>query len=182
MAIHQIRLAGPWELLSGTILPEVMDVPGTADQVAGDRGARTRCQLPFATSVLSTSEQNFPAGVKLCRGFHQPAGLSETTEVSLIFVVNYTPIRTFLNDGILEPTEMAVELSVSPNQVTSDSDSTSSELWYCVRAKVTPLLRPFNRLIVELDVDVADRPPRKLHSVTLQIHELQPGRSSLTGQ
>lgn len=180
MAIHQIRLAGPWELLSGADVPEVTDVAGNMHQVPGTRGVPHRCQLPFDASFFSSTTQNLTAKAVLCRGFHTPTGLSESTEVSLIFVVNYAPIRTFLNNLMLEPTEMVVELLEPPDHATSESDRTPSEHWYRIRASVTPLLKPFNQLIVELNV--ADQLPKKLNSVTLQIQEFQPGRSSLTKQ
>ena len=167
MSVHQIRLAGPWELLSVSDRAEKTDVPGTVCHLPQNRGRRNRCQLPFDTSAFSSMVKNFPGRATLCRSFHQPAGLTEFTEVSLIFVVNHTPIRTFLNDRILEPAEMAIEISAAPDWAMPSSESTPAELWYRVCATITPLLKSFNRLIVELVIDGADRVPQKLKSVTI---------------
>ena len=81
MSIHNIRLAGPWEL--------------------HQQGSEaTRVQLPFELQTTDNTCQ-------LIRNFHRPSGLTDECQVHIVATTSITPLTVLVNGKLVEPSAVS---------------------------------------------------------------------------
>lgn len=122
MSIHQIRLAGPWELLSD----EDMAAPqGSPPQIRqSPHRSPARCQLPYDAEVAEPPSSATEGRVILCRRFHKPAGLGADTEVRLVFTTNSPFLHSVLNQHSLAD-QITAAVPIAESDTSNPEDSTS---------------------------------------------------------
>lgn len=98
MAMHRIRLAGPWQVQSK--LPDAVD-------------SWTTVNLPFQ---LTASDPD-ASSVKLKRRFHSPTGIDDGTSISVAAIVNTALVFVRLNGHPLKKTSTASSTSNPSEQI-----------------------------------------------------------------
>jgi hypothetical protein len=83
MSIHNIRLAGPWELHQEGSEP-------------------TRVRLPFELQATDNTCQ-------LIRNFHRPSGLTDECQVRIVATTSITPLTVLINGKPVEPSAVSKE-------------------------------------------------------------------------
>ena len=124
MSIHTIRIAGPWERHTADAELVRVTLP---------------CQVPGDEPIC-----------ELIRKFHRPSGLTDASEVHIVFTADTASLQLRLN-----------------GRPVPASGSRSSASWTEVTFKVTPLLESFN----SLSIRGAEKNAMTLHSAVMQIHE-----------
>ena len=84
-SVHEIRLAGPWEIVVNEEAP-------------------TRTQLPISVDSVAQKNGNSISGVKLQRRFHAPSGLSDSTKLELVVSDSRPIVDLRINDQQLAAT------------------------------------------------------------------------------
>jgi hypothetical protein len=98
MAIHRIRLAGPWQLQSGASV---------------DRDSWTTVNLPFRL----TDSHSSGASVRLKRCFHSPTGIDDQTPIAVVATVDMASVFVRLNGLPLKKASTANITDKPPEQI-----------------------------------------------------------------
>lgn len=162
MAGHRIRLAGPWDLRNWTtdsspsISPTVARRFATQNESARKSAAATRFQLPLPLNPNAFPESAQFLQPAICRRFHCPTGMSDRTEVRLIWECSVP--------------DLVIRLNATPLGEVSILRSVPS---FLCSAQIRPLLQAFNELAVRLPESNSENDLAVLFSVSLEIEELE---------
>lgn len=164
MAIHQIRLAGPWELRiqPATAVAQVDEGVGTeVDAISGKRSIRDqdsiatclRVTLPYQVPI-PTDPTALPQTAILSRSFHCPTGLGLQTRVRILLRISFSDPAVALNKKPLKC------------RVSHESDQIC-----LLSAEIREDLLSFNTIAVQIPLEPNETKNRWIHSAAIEIDE-----------
>lgn len=164
MAIHQIRLAGPWELRiqpTTAVAQQNESVCSEVDAISRKRSIRDqanvttslRVTLPYLLSI-PTDPTALPGSAILSRSFHCPTGLDMQTHVRILLRISFADAVVELNKKLLK-----CRMSYESDQVC------------LLTAEIREDLLSFNTIAVQIPLEPIETKNHCLHSAVIEIDE-----------